>query len=197
MATQKAENGTKAVEEKKPDAAMMKRGERQVAKVGETRIAKYDPTDGDGWQIRDTGDERMYWLKEEGSVIQGIAIGTSSFEDERGDTRLFVKCQLTEETIGVGSKTGETGGAPMRCGKGDIVFIGMTHGLMDLYSEVTESRRLLEVAVKAKKKVAIGGGQTVWRYAYAVKPTKQMKIERFSDRKNVESEFSGDDGVPF
>lgn len=148
------------------------------------------------WQLRETGEERVYWKKAPGAGIQGVALRTDKVVDEARGDRTFIVVQLTQPTIAVGAKDGETKGDDQKMSPGDIVWVGISYGLKDLYREVATSKFLVEVAIKSVKLVDIGKGQSVWRYAYAVRPTKNMRIQRVQDLATVESAFEDGD-VPF
>lgn len=169
--------------------------EKAIAKREEQAMLPYDSTE-DNWQIRETGEERLYWMKEPEAVIQGLAVGTDAFEGDDGNERLFIKVQLTRPTVGVSAKDSDTAGAPQTAKKGSLIWLGITHGLLPLFKEVSEAQRVLEIAVKAVKKDDIGKGRTAWRYAYAVRPTKNLRIATSRDLARVESAFDSD-GVPF
>lgn len=169
-------NGTEKAVAQKPDAALM----------------DWDPSSQDGWTIRDTGEERLYWHRDESmpdclkklkdekqkealhNTIRGFATDTYLYEDpERDEPRLFVVIQTTQPCVCIGRKDGEHP-EPFIAPKGSLVFVGVTHAMIQAYERVRGSRYVLEMWLKAKEKVDIGRGQTVWRIAQADRPTKTV-----------------------
>lgn len=152
--------------------------EKTIAPKEPDRIVKYAPETEEDWQIGDTGDERMYYLCEPGNVIQGRVSDTDMFEGQDGEPRVFLKVQTTHPTkVVLAKKKGEEKGEEKIAPKGSLVWLGVRHGLLGLHTKLESSPVVLEIAVKPKDKVPIPGtAQTVWRFAWASRPTKNRRV---------------------
>jgi hypothetical protein len=182
---------TKAIAKTEAKAPLPANGgdTKAIAKRDENR-ALAGPT-GEGWQVTETGDDRLYWHLSFDNPIKGRAIGTELVEQEDGERdRLFIKMQLIEPCMVVKKKEkDEEHATPFEAPAGSIVHVGIRKRLEATYKRVERSRFLLNLWIRPTRKVDVGRPQPMWDYKVMEQVTKHPRV--------IEVETEEENATPF
>lgn len=140
-----------------------------------------------GWQDQ-IDDVEGFWNEETQSLICGIVVSTTVMTLANRETPVAI-LKLTAPCKAVKGKKKEQETIELQ--KGDAIGVVIKHKLQNLYRCVENQ---VEVAIKAKEKVDLDGGNTMWRYAMKTRgvlsrfaPPSSPTADR-AGRKNPESE---------
>lgn len=118
------------------------------------------------------GQERRYWSVEAGSVIAGDVLDlVSMMDEEEGRERQYLLIETTRPCEVKEARNPQA----FTVEAGSFVYVNVRHDLAALLN-YTGGSHIPRVQIQATDKVSIGGGKSVWRFRYTVKPSGRRKL---------------------
>lgn len=108
-------------------------------------------------------DVEGFWNEETSPIVQGKVVSTTVMELARRQTPVAI-LQLTAPCKGVAGSKDEKEEVDLAVGQ--AIGVVIKHKLQDLYRCVENQN---EVKIKAKEKIELDNGNTLWRYAMRYK----------------------------